>query len=97
MGGNGADVFRFSYTGDSVRGPSAARSYDSIMDFEHGVDKIDLSALAFTGLGTAEGELRIEYSAGSNRTYLRDDFGSDFEFYLQGDYRNILSENDFVF
>jgi len=96
-GGNGADVFRFSYTGDSVRGPSAARSYDSIMDFEHGVDKIDLSALAFTGLGTAEGELRIEYSAGSNRTYLRDDFGSDFEFYLQGDYRNILSENDFVF
>ena len=99
-GGIGQDTFVFSHTSDSVRGPSGNRQFDSITDFEDGVDTIDLSALYFTDvvLGTAgAGELRIEYSVNSDRTYVRDDSGSDFEFYLEGDYSSLLTNADFIF
>ncbi len=96
-GGSGADVFRFSHLSDSVRSGSG---YDRITDFEVGTDKIDLTALAFQGIqfgSAAPGELRIHYSSASDRTYIRDDHGSDFEFYLDGNYMSTLSLSDFIF
>lgn len=99
-GGAGQDIFVFSHTADSVRGPAGDRQYDKITDFELGVDLIDLSALIFTGIVTGSsnaGELRIEYSSNSNRTYVRDDHGSDFEFYLVGDFSSTLTNADFIF
>ena len=95
-GGDGADTFRFSHHTDSVR---SGGGYDRITDFEVGIDQIDLATLGFTGLslGSADaGKLRMHYSASNDRTYLRDDSGSDFEFYLDGDYRTTLTDSDFI-
>ena len=64
------------------------------------MDKLDLSALGFTGVksgSTEVGELRIHYSSNSDRTYVRDDHGSDFEFYLEGDHTLTLNSDDFIF
>lgn len=99
-GGDGVDIFRFSHRTDSVRGTNGDRAYDRITDFEVGVDQLDISALGFTGIqfgSAAEGELRVHYSSNSDRTYVRDDHGSDFEFYLDGNYLNSLTESDFIF
>jgi len=96
-GGEGADTFVFENISESVRSDSG---WSSIFDFEVGVDQVDLSALDFTGLRTdagMEGLLRVSYSAGSDRTYVRDDYGSDFEFYFDGDVTATLSAADFIF
>jgi hypothetical protein len=64
-----------------------------------GEDKIDLIGLGYTAVvlsGADEGELRLSYSASTDRTYVRDDF-SDFEFYLQGNYTSTLTDSDFIF
>ena len=92
-GGAGADTFRFVTPDDSLFG-----SADIIFDFEHGVDKIDLRSMTYTSLATghAPDTLRLTYSAASDRTYVRDDH-SDFEFALKGDYRGILTNDDFLF
>ncbi len=94
-GGAGADQFIFS---DATH--STETAYDRIRDFSVGEDIIDLSALAFTSLtsnaSTLTGELRLAYSAGSDRTYVRSD-QSTFEFFLEGDYRTTLSNSDFIF
>src|SRR5690606_1933550 len=52
-GGAGRDTFLFSDSLDSYRNYASqgATVTDTITDFTHGVDKIDLSALGFTGLG----------------------------------------------
>ena len=97
-GGTGADVFRFSDESHSV---NSGGQYDRITDFEVGVDKLDLSGLGFTNLdtdggSTETGELRLAYSSGSMRTYIRSD-QSDFEFYLDGDYTATLSNSDIIF
>ena len=91
----GADQDTFVYLALS---DSTASGLDIISDFEHGIDKIDVSALGYTGITThtaASGELRIAYSAASDRTYVRDDH-SDFEIALKGDYRGILTQDDFT-
>jgi Ca2+-binding RTX toxin-like protein len=97
-GGSGADVFRFTQTSDSTR---SGAMRDRITDFEHGVDKIDVSGLGFTGISfgasSNAGQLRIHDSAATNRTYIRDDHGSDFELYLDGDYMSSLTASDFIF
>lgn len=93
-GGAGQDTFLYTALTDSTYG-----DVDIIYDFEHGIDKIDLRALGYTGFtaGTASAaELRIAYSAASDRTYLRDDH-SDFEIALKGDYRGVVDNGDFRF
>ena len=62
---------------------------------------IDLSGLGFTGLdtdggGTEAGELRLSYSSGSDRTYVKSD-QTKFNFYLNGDHRTTLTDDDFIF
>ncbi len=94
-GSTGADVFVFSDHSHSVE-----LAFDRIGDFEQGIDKIDLRGLGYIGVTPgvpAEGQLRLVYSADSDRTYVRDDF-SDFEFSLEnGDYRAALTQDDFIF
>lgn len=102
-GGSGADVFRFSNVTDS-NDSSGSTYLDRIADFVKGTDRIDISGLGFTGLetdgtSTETGELRLAYSAGSNRTYVRSD-QSTFEFYLDGDFSqgaNVLTNADFIY
>lgn len=102
IGGDGADVFRFSSLLHSLDDDGANNNqYDAIMGFQAGLDKIDLAGLGFTALdddggSTEAGELRLAYSNSSNRTYVRSD-QVDFEFYLDGDYTNALTNNDFIF
>ena len=94
FGGIGADTFVYSALTDSTFG-----DVDIIYDFEHGIDKIDLSALGYTGITTGHAsatELRVAYSAAADRTYLRDDH-SDFEIALKGDLRTVLTDSDFRF
>ena len=50
-GGDGADHFVFNST------PNSSNNLDTITDFAHGIDLIDLSKAIFTGLGTAPGIL----------------------------------------
>lgn len=93
-GGAGNDTFQFLASTDSGVG-----NLDIIYDFEHGIDKIDVRALGYTGFTSghaAHGQLRIAYSAASDRTYLRDDY-SDFEIAIKGDYRGNLTNDDFRF
>jgi Ca2+-binding RTX toxin-like protein len=93
-GGAGADVFRYTSASHSVL-PSNS---DRIVDFEVGVDTIDLTGLGFYGLTsnatTQTGELRLEYLSG--RTYIRSD-QSDFGIRLEGNYTGTLSNADFMF
>jgi Ca2+-binding RTX toxin-like protein len=44
-GGGGADIFRYGAASDST-----AAAYDTILDFQSGIDKLDLSALNPTGV-----------------------------------------------
>ncbi len=94
LGGEGADHFVFSAITDS-----SATSRDVILDFEAGVDKIDLSGLGFHGIThgrTDVGELRYVYSATSDRTYIIDLHGT-FQLFLQGDHSQVLEATDFIF
>lgn len=94
-GGAGADMFRFSNTTHST-----AVSYDVITDFTPGMDHLDLDGLGFSSLTgnpvTASGELRLEYDAVANLTFLRSD-QSDFAIALSGNYVGVLTNNDIVF
>ena len=100
-GGAGADVFRYTATLDSYR-TSATSSSDQILDFDVAADKIDVSALGYTGLGNGlNGTLQVTYSATSNRTYLKDltvdANGNRFEVSLAGNLVNSLTASHFVF
>jgi Ca2+-binding RTX toxin-like protein len=98
-GGSGNDHFVFDSLVDST---VIGRAIDILIGFTVGQDIIDLQGLGFTGLdtdgGSAElGELRLFYSAASDRTYIRDD-QSDFEVALQGgDYTLTLTDASFIF
>lgn len=97
-GGADADIFRFTSLSDSVHTSS---KFDRIADFQDGVDKIDVTGLGFTALDTdggrtEAGELRLVYSAGSNRTFVRCD-QHDFEFYLDGNHTTTLTDADFIY
>jgi parallel beta-helix repeat protein len=95
-GGTGADVFHFTNASDS----SDVKGQDTITDFTIGEDKIDVSALGFTGLATKSttlaGELRLSYSTSTNKTYIRSD-QSEFDLVLLGNYKTILKATDFIF
>ncbi|WJN60294.1 glycosyl hydrolase family 28-related protein [Pseudomonas sp. SO81] len=93
-GGDGVDTFRFDTLHDSYRNGSP--SCDLITDFDPTTDRIDLSALGFSGLGNGlNGTLALSYSAASDRTYLRsletDANGDRFELALQGNHLDTLN------
>ncbi|MCB1835639.1 MAG: polysaccharide lyase family 7 protein [Geminicoccaceae bacterium] len=101
-GGSGADVFRFSDLSHSVDDNAGNNNrFDRVTDFDTSEDTIDLRGLGFTSLDddggqTESGELRLAYSSNSDRTYIRSD-QSTFEFYLDGDHRGSLTDNNFMF
>ena len=102
LGGQGADIFTFSSLTDSVYNLNTGVNLrDRIVDFEVGIDMIDLQGLSIIGFdidgGYAEAnELRLGYSEAANRTYVLSDT-SDFQFYLHGDYRLTLTDENFEF
>ncbi|MEL6997157.1 MAG: hypothetical protein AAFP68_02765 [Pseudomonadota bacterium] len=103
FGDEGSDRFVFTTETDSQDDDAENdNQYDVIRDFEVGVDQIDLSGIGlFAGFDddggqTEAGELRLAYSAASDRTYLRSD-QSVFEVALSGDFRATLTEDDFIF
>ncbi|GAB3392444.1 M10 family metallopeptidase C-terminal domain-containing protein [Azotobacter armeniacus] len=100
-GGSGADLFRFSSLEDSYRTDSEGFS-DLILDFDAGEDRIDLSALGFTGLGDGHGgTLAVRVNEAGTHTYLKsfeaNAEGQRFEIALQGDYVDQLSADAFLF
>ncbi|QQE91253.1 M10 family metallopeptidase C-terminal domain-containing protein [Azotobacter chroococcum] len=100
-GGSGADLFRFSSLEDSYRTDSEGFS-DLILDFEAGEDRIDLSALGFSGLGDGHGgTLAVQVNSAGTLTYLKsfeaNAEGQRFEIALQGDYDDQLSTDAFLF
>jgi Ca2+-binding RTX toxin-like protein len=93
-GGEGVDTFRVDTLHDSYRNGSL--NSDLITDFDPATDRIDLSALGFSGLGNGlNGTLALSYSAASDRTYLRslesDVHGDRFELALQGNHLDSLN------
>ncbi|SFY22526.1 M10 family metallopeptidase C-terminal domain-containing protein [Azotobacter vinelandii] len=98
-GGTGADLFRFSDRADSYRTASAGFA-DCILDFDPDEDRIDLSALGFTGLGDGrDGTLAVQVSG--ERTYLKsfeaDAEGRRFEVILDGDFGGQLGGEQLIF
>lgn len=96
-GGAGADTFLYTSIDDSYRGQS-----DLIEDFSVTVDKLDVSALGFTGLGDGtDGTLKIAYSEATGKTYVKsfdtDADGQRFEVALEGNYVGRLDADNFVF
>ncbi|WP_308812183.1 glycosyl hydrolase family 28-related protein [Pseudomonas japonica] len=96
-GDAGADTFLYRQVGDSTH-----TGVDVIQDFLVSADRIDVSALGFTGLGDGTaGTLKLAYSVTSDRTYLRstepDDEGNRFEVALAGDFRQTLASQNLVF
>jgi Ca2+-binding RTX toxin-like protein len=71
-GGAGADVFQYRYLGHSLA--SASGGADKITDFTYGEgDRIDLSALPFTGLGDGYGNT-LALSRSADDTYTLENF-----------------------
>ncbi len=102
-GGTGADVFRVSMVNHSSKNyDTGDYRVDGITDFTPGEDKIDVSDLGYLGLGDGTGTtVDISYSSSTDRTYVKNrevnDDGYRFELYLDGDFRDELSEDDFIF
>ncbi len=103
-GGEGADTFRYSNVLDSYRDYDAGgvTATDTIYDFTQGVDKIDVSALGFLGLGDgSNGTLYMTLNEAGDKTYIKssvpDADGNRFEIALSGNYLNTLTADDFVF
>jgi Ca2+-binding RTX toxin-like protein len=62
IGGAGADSFRYTAISQSIQ---TSTQYDTIGDFLRGVDKIDVTGLGFTGLGTSAGKLMVTQANGN--------------------------------
>ncbi|MEE4462912.1 hypothetical protein V2S84_12520, partial [Azotobacter chroococcum] len=100
-GGTGADLFRVSARDDSYRTDSENLG-DRILDFDPGEDRIDLSALGFTGLGDGhDGTLAVQENSAGTLTYLKsfeaDAEGRRFEIALQGNFAGLLDNSHLIF
>jgi serralysin len=98
---NDADIFRYTATTDSYRTDSQS-FVDLLIRFADSNDKIDVSALGYTGFGDGTGTtLKMAYSEDLDRTYLKhveaDASGHRFEIALEGDWSQDLRENDMIF
>lgn len=98
-GHEGSVTFRYQSLADSYR--SATSTYaDQLRGFNVTTDKIDVTSLGFTGLGDGhEGTLALVYNADKGVTYLKsydsDGEGRRFEIGLVGDYRGLLTDDNF--
>jgi uncharacterized delta-60 repeat protein len=95
-----ADVFRYLSTEDSYRTDS--HSFADLIEGFTVDDKIDVSALGYTGFGEGTGTtLEMVYNNELDRTYLRDveadAQGHRFQVGLAGDWRESLDEDDMIF
>ncbi len=100
-GGAGADTFRFDQLTDSYRTATVSAT-DLVSDFDISQDRIDLSNLGFTGLGSGKaGTLNISYNATLDRTYIKsldaDSDGNRFELGLSGNLKDTLNASHFMF
>ena len=103
-GGTGADIFAFSNRLDSYRNynTGGANLSDVITDFDITADKIDLSAIGFTGLGDGKNNtVYVVLNSTGTKTYIKsltaDANGNRFEVTLDGNYLNKLTSANFVF
>lgn len=103
-GGAGADTFVFSARTDSFRNynTGGANLGDLITDFDITADKIDVSALGFTGLSDGKNNtLYLVLNDAGTKTYVKslnaDADGNRFELALDGNYLNTLTSANFVF
>ncbi|TPG94608.1 type I secretion C-terminal target domain-containing protein [Pseudomonas caspiana] len=103
-GGAGADTFVFSNRLDSYRNynTGGANLSDVITDFDISADKIDLSAIGFTGLGDGKNNtVYLVLNSAGTKTYIKsltaDADGNRFEVALDGNYLNTLTSANFVF
>ena len=100
-GSNDADVFRYTAASDSYRTDSES-FVDLIVRFANNNDKIDVSALGYTGFGDGTGDtLKLVYNHDLDRTYLKDveadAQGHRFEIGLTGDWTQDLGTTDMIF
>lgn len=98
---NDADVFRYTAATDSYRTDSQS-FVDLIVRFANNNDKIDVSALGYTGFGDGTGTtLKVVYNHDLDRTYLKDveadAQGHRFEIGLTGDWTQDLGTTDMIF
>ncbi|MFS2067980.1 M10 family metallopeptidase C-terminal domain-containing protein [Pseudomonas sp. CT11-2] len=103
-GGAGADTFVFSNRLDSYRNynTGGANLADLITDFDITADKIDLSAMGFTGLGDGKNNtVYVVLNSTGTKTYIKslsaDADGNRFEVALNGNYLDKLTSANFVF
>ncbi|NSX07228.1 right-handed parallel beta-helix repeat-containing protein [Pseudomonas lini] len=103
-GGAGADIFVFSNRLDSYRNynTGGANLGDLITDFDITADKIDLSAIGFTGLGDGKNNtVYVVLNSAGTKTYIKtltaDANGNRFEVALDGNYLGKLTSANFVF
>ncbi|WP_263262455.1 M10 family metallopeptidase C-terminal domain-containing protein [Pseudomonas sp. RIT-PI-S] len=104
-GGAGADTFVYTNVSDSYRN-DASGSYaqrDLIVDFNsNGHDRIDLTALGFTGLGNGhDGTLKVVLNLAGDYTALKsldpDANGNRFEILLKGNHLYDLTATNVLF
>lgn len=96
ISGTGLDVIMFQSILDSYDSGTTL-VLDRINDFTDGSDKLDVSALGYTGIQAGGGSgttLGFVYSSTSNRTYVTA-ADTDFKFYLVGNIT--LDAGDFIF
>ncbi|PMZ91409.1 MULTISPECIES: M10 family metallopeptidase C-terminal domain-containing protein [unclassified Pseudomonas] len=103
-GGAGADTFVFSNRLDSYRNynTGGVNFGDLITDFDFTTDKIDLSAMGFTGLGDGKNNtVYVVLNSAGTKTYIKsltaDANGNRFEVALDGNYLDKLTSANFVF
>ena len=103
-GGTGADTFVFSDRLDSYRNynTGGVNLSDLVTDFDISADKIDLSAMGFTGLGDGKNNtVYLVLNSAGTKTYIKslsaDANGNRFEMTLNGNYLDTLTSANFVF
>jgi Ca2+-binding RTX toxin-like protein len=99
-GGAGADTFVYDNISDSYQLDGLSQS-DLIQDFSDN-DRIDLSALGFTGLGNGHDHtLKVEVDDAGTRTYLKsyesDESGIRFQVSFKGDVSQYLEGDGIIF
>lgn len=101
FGSAGSDTYRFRALTDSYRDAEQNFS-DRIADFDLFTDRIDVSALGFTGLGNGhDGTLALRVDDNGTTTYLKsfdaNTDGERFEISLRGDLSQTLTRDAFIF